>query len=95
MNILTLTYRTTTAQLSLENCQSPVHLARVLQTTFNTREDILGITDPFGKFYDLQYASNHLCTLHNHKFRVVTTRDAINNVSFGSKKSTSSDQALV
>jgi hypothetical protein len=91
MNILTLTYRTTTKQLTVDTCQSPSNLARLLQTTFNTQEDILGITDPFGKFYDLQYASNHLSTLHNHKFRVVTTRDANNNVSFGSRKSITSD----
>jgi hypothetical protein len=47
----------------------------------------LGITDQFGKFYDLAYAAQHIQTLNNHTFNIVNIKDAADNISFGSQKS--------
>jgi hypothetical protein len=64
-----------------------LELSKLLQTAFHIKEEILGIKDQFGKFYDLNYASKNINTLDGHIFSVVTTKDAADNISFGNRKS--------
>ena len=87
MNTLIMNYRTYSKEITLEDTITPAHLLRLLQNIFQTQQEILGITDPFGKFYDLSYAAQHIKTLNNHKFNIVTAKDAIDKVSFGSHRS--------
>lgn len=87
MSKLALTYRSALKELHLEENISSGELAKLLQSVFQIKEEVLGITDQFGKFYDLAYASQHVKTLNNHKFKIVTTKDAADNISFGSRQS--------
>lgn len=87
MSKLALTYRSALKELHLEENISSSELAKLLQSVFQIKEEVLGITDQFGKFYDLAYASQHVKTLNNHKFNIVTTKDASDNISFGSRQS--------
>jgi hypothetical protein len=84
MNKLTFNYRSHSKQITLQDILTQNHLLKLLQTIFDTQQEILGITDKFGKFYDLNYAAQNIKTLNNHIFNIVTAKDAIDNVSFGS-----------
>jgi hypothetical protein len=87
MSKLTLTYRSALKELHIEENVNASELSKLLQAVFQTKEEVLGITDQFGKFYDLMYAAKHIKTLNNHRFSIVTTKEAADNISFGSRKS--------
>jgi hypothetical protein len=72
MNKLTLSLGSQLTEVRTGECKSSSDLARLIQAVFHTKEDILGITDSMGKFYDLHYAWQNLKTLSNHKLSIVT-----------------------
>ena len=49
----------------------------LLKTVFKISEQIIGVTDSFGKFYDVQFAAKNLPTL-NQKTISLVTAEAIN-----------------
>ena len=55
-------------------CKTSQELARLIQAAFHIKEEILGITDSSGKFYDIQYAWENLKSLSNHKLNIITSK---------------------
>lgn len=51
----------------------------------------MGVTDLGGKFYDLEYTCRNIKTFNNHKLKLITGRESIENVSFGSRASKRND----
>ena len=66
MNKLTLKLGSQLLELWVDQCNSPAELSKLIQSVFQTKEEILGIADVGGKFYDLEYAWQNLKTLSNH-----------------------------
>lgn len=63
-----------TQKISVGKINSADDLMNLLKTTFEISEDIIGVTDTFGKFYDIQFVASHLTTLHLRKFNIVTVK---------------------
>lgn len=87
MNKLTLSLGEQQIELSIEDCKSPLELVKLVQTAFQLKEDILGVTDSAGKFYELEYLWQNMPTFNNHKLALITARESGDNVSFGSRRS--------
>ena len=73
MNRLTLSLNNQDLmEVKTDSCKTPQELSRLIQTAFQIKEEIIGITDSYGKFYDLQYAWENLKSLSSHKLNVIT-----------------------
>ena len=75
MNKLTLSLNSQLIEVKTDVCKSPGDLAKLIQAAFQIKEDVLGITDSGGKFYDLQYTWQNLKSLSNHKLSIVTGKE--------------------
>jgi hypothetical protein len=53
MNKLTLSLGSELLELRTDDCRSPSELSKLIQSVFQTKEEILGVTDSGGKFYEL------------------------------------------
>ena len=74
MNKLTLGVGSQLVELHIDDCSSPSELSKLIQSVFQVKEDILGVTDTGGKFYDLDYASQNIRTFNNHRLNVISGR---------------------
>lgn len=89
---LFLKYKKSTKKITVSKSYSSEDLSHLIAHSFGVKDKIIGLTDPFGKFYDLQYVSKNLNTLGKQTFSLVTTSDIANeetpiakenNISFG------------
>lgn len=61
--------------MSLQKSQDPESLAKILESAFKTRERIVGVTDEYGKFYNLSFVNENLGFLRKHALSLVSVKD--------------------
>lgn len=85
MSHLTVKLGAITKRVYLHKSNDPEDLSRILESTFKTRERIVGVTDQYGKFYQLSFVNSNLSFLRGHTLSLVTVKDNDENMSFGKR----------
>ena len=86
MNSLTLKNGQRIKKLTVHKTNSPEDISKMIESIFRIHEKLIGVTDEYGKFYDLQFVCDNLRLLSTHTLNLVLTHDANeDNLSFGMK----------
>lgn len=84
MSQLILKLGTTSKSVNIPRTNSSEDLGKIIESIFKTKEKVVGVTDEFGKFYDLQFVHENMKLLKLHTLDLVTAKDANeDNMSFG------------
>ena len=84
MNQLTLRLGQKIKKVTVTKTNSAADISKMIESVFRLRERLIGVTDEYGKFYDLQFVSDNLRILSSHTLNLVLARDANEEIlSFG------------
>ena len=76
MNQLTLRLGQKIKKVTVTKTSSAVDISKMIESVFRVREKLIGVTDEYGKFYDLQFVSDNLRILSSHTLNLVLATDA-------------------
>lgn len=84
MKQIHLRFKAKSKKITISRPFSAEDLARLISSTFELRERIVGLTDENGKFYDLNFVVKKLGEFQNKPYFLVTAKDLNeDNMSFG------------
>lgn len=76
MNQLTLRLGQKIKKVTITKTNSAADISKMIESIFRVREKLIGVTDEYGKFYDLQFVSDNLRILSSHTLNLVLATDA-------------------
>ena len=76
MSQLILKLGSTTKSINIPKTSSMDDLARIIESIFRIKEKVVGVTDEFGKFFDLQFVNDNIKLMKSHHLELVTVKDA-------------------
>lgn len=76
MNHLTLRLGQKVKKVTISKTNSAADISKVVESVFRLREKLIGVTDEYGKFYDLDFVSEHMRILSTHTLNLVLAMDA-------------------
>ncbi len=66
MSQLILKFGNISKSINIPRTNSADDLARIVESIFKTKEKVVGFTDEFGKFFDLQFVNDNLKLMKTH-----------------------------
>lgn len=76
MNHLTLKLEHKVKKVTISKTNSAADIAKMVESAFRLREKLIGLTDEYGKFYDLDFVSDNMPILAPHTLSLVLAIDA-------------------